>query len=160
MYYQVFKLHSQLLKAMSHHKRLEIIHLLRDQELSVTQIQEMLDLPQANLSQHLQILRAIKVVKTKKQGKQIFYKLAHRKFIKASDLLREILIERHKDKALADEFTEKMSDLVPLTHDPVCGMRLSPKTAATATKLYKKTYYFCASGCQKKFINKPEKYLR
>ncbi len=151
MYQKVFELHADLLKAMAHPKRLEIIQLLRDKSLSVSQIQEMLDLPQANLSQHLQILREVGVVETQKEGKQIFYRLAHPHFIQASDLLREILVQRHKDDDLADDLTLSMNELVPLTTDPVCGMRLSPKTAAFAHKHDGKVYYFCASGCLNEF---------
>ena len=102
MYYEVFQLHADLLKALSHPKRLEIIHLLRDQELSVNAMQEMLDLPQGNLSQHLMVLREAEVVKTRRNGKQIYYKVAHKNFIKASDAIREILIERHQDSELKD----------------------------------------------------------
>ena len=159
MYCQVFDLHAELLKALSHPKRLEIIHLLRDQELSVSDIQEMLDLPQANLSQHLQILREAEVVKTKKEGKQIYYSLSHKNFIEASDLLREVLIEKYRDSPLADEFTERMARLVPLAHDPVCKMRVSPRTAASAHKHGGIIYYFCGSGCQKKFEKDPSIYL-
>ncbi|MFC1626671.1 metalloregulator ArsR/SmtB family transcription factor [Patescibacteria group bacterium] len=148
MYLKVFQLHAQLLKAISHPKRLEIIHLLRDQELAVTDIQTMLDLPQANLSQHLQVLRDQKIVKTRRDGKRIFYQLSHKNFIKASDLIREILVERH-DKN--DEFTKKMKDLVPLVEDPICGMKVSPKTASFAYLYNSKTYYFCASGCLEKY---------
>lgn len=151
MYQQVFELHAELLKALSHPKRLEVIHLLRDKNLSVTQIQRMLDLQQANLSQHLQVLRQAGVVTTEKKGKRIFYRLAHKNFARASDLLREVLIKKHKDGPLADELTLKMTDLVPVVKDPVCGMRISPKTAAYARKQNGATYYFCASGCYRKF---------
>ena len=155
MYQQVFELHSNLHKAMAHPKRLEIIHLLRDQTLTVTQIQDMLDLPQANLSQHLQILRTSGVCSCRKLGKKIYYCLAHKNFIKASDLLRDVLVEKYKkDDKLADELTLKMSDLVPLAVDPVCGMRLSPKTAAFAYKHKGENYYFCASGCLHQFKEK------
>ena len=92
MYQQVFELHSNLHKAMAHPKRLEIIHLLREKTLTVTEIQSMLDLPQANLSQHLQILRTSGVLNNRKIGKQIYYRLAHENFIKASDLLRDVLV--------------------------------------------------------------------
>jgi ArsR family transcriptional regulator len=160
MYYEVFKLHSELLKALSHSKRLEIINLLRDQELSVSQIQDMLGLPQANLSQHLQVLRRAEVTKTRKKGKEIYYRVAHKNFIKASDLLREVLIERYKGGLLSDEFTKKMSDLVPLTRDVVCGMRLSPKTASYAYRRAGHDYYFCAEGCLKKFKKNPEKFAK
>lgn len=151
MYQQVFELHAELLKALSHPKRLEVLHLLRDKNLSVTQIQRMLDLPQANLSQHLQVLRQAGVVETEKNGKRIFYRLAHKNFAAASDLLREVLIVKHKDGPLADELTLKMADLVPVVKDPVCGMRISPKTAAYARKQNGTIYYFCASGCYQKF---------
>ncbi|MGD8744319.1 MAG: metalloregulator ArsR/SmtB family transcription factor [Candidatus Woesebacteria bacterium] len=159
MYQQIFNLHSKLLKAMSHPKRLEIIHLLRDQRLCVNDMLEMLDLPQANLSQHLMVLRDAEVVKSKKNGKQVYYSLAHKNFIKASDSLREILIQKHKDTGLEDEFLMKMSDLVPLVHDPVCKMRLSPKTAGYAHKYENEKYFFCAQGCLDKFKKDPAKYV-
>ncbi len=150
MYYEVFKLHADLLKALSHPKRLEIIQLLREQELTVGQIQEMLDLPQGKLSQHLKILRLSQVVKTRRNGKSISYSLAHKNFIKASDLFREILIERNKD-LVSDVIFKKMSDLVPLVSDPICGMRVSPKTSAFAYKYKDGEFFFCGSGCYEKF---------
>lgn len=159
MYYEIFKEHAEFLKAMSHPKRLEIMHLLRDKELSVSEIQEMLDLPQANLSQHIMVLRNAGIVKARRSSKQIFYKLAHRNFVKASDLIRKVLIEMHKDDKNVDEFTKKMVDLVPLTSDPVCGMRLSPNTASFAQKYKEHEYYFCASGCLDKFKKNPNKYI-
>lgn len=159
MYYKVFELHAELLKALAHPKRLEILHLLRGQELSVSEIQEMLDLPQANLSQHLMVMRDAGVLESDRQGKQIYYRLAHKNFVKASDMIRQILAEKHKDDPDAMDFTHKMSELVPLTQDPVCGMRLSPKTAAFAKKYLKNDYYFCASGCLDKFNKTPEKYI-
>jgi ArsR family transcriptional regulator len=160
MYQQIFKLHSDLLKAISHPKRIEIIHLLRDQELNVSEILEMLGLPQANLSQHLMVMRDAGVVSTRRNGKQVYYKLTNKNFIKASDLLREVLVKRYKDTGLADEFVMKMDDLVPLVHDPVCDMRLSPKTAGYAKKFKTRKYYFCAKGCLDTFSKNPEKYAK
>src|SRR3989338_6518052 len=147
MYQEVFELHAELLKALAHPKRLEIIHLLRDRSLTVGEIQEMLDLPQANLSQHLTVLRHAKVVTTKKKGKQIFYKLSHGNFIKASDLLRCVFLEKYPP----------LADLLPSEKDPVCGMYLSPKTAAFAHTHADHDYYFCASKCLKNFQKEPEK---
>jgi YHS domain-containing protein len=51
-----------------------------------------------------------------------------------------------------------MSDMVPLTHDPVCGMRLSPKTASYAFEHNGSKSYFCAKGCLDKFKKNPNKY--
>ncbi|OGD61950.1 hypothetical protein A2160_01130 [Candidatus Beckwithbacteria bacterium RBG_13_42_9] len=159
MYKEVFSLHAQILKALAHSRRLEIIQLLQDQALPVTQIYEMLDLPQANVSQHLMILRQSGVVSTQRKGKEIYYQIAHKKILKASNLIRDVLIEKYKGSRLADEFSQQMKDLVPLVHDPVCQMRLSPKTAGFAYKYHGKNYYFCASGCLKHFQKNPEQYV-
>lgn len=158
MYQELFELHEQLLKALANSRRLEIIHLLRDQEMSVTDIHTMLDLPQANVSQHLMVLKEAGVATTRKKGKQVFYQLTHPNIIEASDLTREMLIDQHQ-AILADAKKLNMKKLVPLVHDPVCGMRLSPKTAGFNADYAGQAYYFCASGCLKQFTNHPEKYV-
>jgi DNA-binding transcriptional ArsR family regulator/YHS domain-containing protein len=158
MYSVLFELHAQLLKALAHPRRLEIINLLREGELAVSDIHTMLDLPQANISQHLMLLRDAQVVTARREGKQIYYSLSNQNFIKASDLLREILIDQHQDQDFTDELKLTMKDLVPLVHDPVCQMRVSPKTAGFTHHHQGKTYYFCASGCVKKFQENPKKY--
>lgn len=160
MYSEMFDLHSELLKALAHPRRLEIVQLLRDQELCVSDIYEMLDLPQANISQHLMILRDAGVVTTIRDGKQIIYKLANPKIIQASDLLREVLIDQHQGSEIANHLILSMKDLVPVVHDPVCQMRVSPKTASFSTEYKNQDYYFCASGCNKKFHENPDQYAR
>jgi ArsR family transcriptional regulator len=160
MYSEVFELHAQLLKALAHPKRLEIIHLIRDQELSVSDIHQMLDLPQANISQHLMLLRDAGIVKTRRDGKQVFYALADKKFIQASDLMREVTVQQLVlSGKSAQEALIKINELVPLVHDPVCQMRVSPKTAGFSCDHHNSTYYFCASGCMKLFQKDPEKYV-
>ncbi|MEX1997809.1 MAG: metalloregulator ArsR/SmtB family transcription factor [Candidatus Andersenbacteria bacterium] len=158
MYQEVFQLHADLLKALAHPRRLEIINLLQNQALSVTDMQEMLALPQANLSQHLQILRKQGVVTDRREGKQIFYRLAHKNFLTASDLVRDVLIEKYEKTPLAKVMNAEITELLPVVTDPVCGMRLSKKTAA-ASHLHRGTrFYFCASGCLKKFKKSPTTY--
>jgi DNA-binding transcriptional ArsR family regulator len=160
MYQQIFQLHADALKAMAHPKRLEIIHLLRDQQLCVTDIIEMLGLPQANLSQHLQILRDAHLVTTRKEGKHIYYQLAHANIVTACDAIRQMLIEQNSDSGLSEQLRLSMQELMPLSHDPVCGMRVSPKTASAALQYEHHTYYFCATGCYEKFIKEPHHYAQ
>lgn len=152
MYTRIFSLQSQAYKALSNPKRLEIVHLLRDQEMTVSQMFLMLDLPQANLSQHLQVLRKYQLVSPRRNGKEMHYKLAHRNIIKASDLFRDMLIDQHREEEkLAEELRLRMKDLLPVVRDPVCGMRVSPKTASFAKRVNGQTHYFCAAGCFEKF---------
>src|SRR3989344_6053247 len=77
----VFSIQADLYNALANPKRLEIIHLLRHKELSVTEMVEMLGLPQSNLSQHLTILRKSNVVTTRREGKNIYYTLSHKNII-------------------------------------------------------------------------------
>lgn len=154
MYSQIFQLHADVYAALSNPKRLEIIQLLRDQELSVGEMLAMLGLPQPNLSQHLSVLREHNLVNYRKNGTAVYYRLAHPNIVKSADLIRETLIDQNRgNETLTEELRLKMKDLVPLVKDPVCGMRLSPKTAGAAVKYNGKTHYFCAAGCREKFIN-------
>ena len=159
MYHKIFKLHAELLKALAHPKRLEILNLLRSGEMCVSDMQHMLDLPQGHLCQHLEILRNAGVAETRREGKQVFYKVAHADFIKASDLLREVLVEKYQGDPIARELKADLSMWLPLKHDPVCGMRLSPKTASYAVKHGGEKYFFCAKGCLNKFKIAPQKFI-
>jgi len=145
----LFDRYARLLQAMAQSRRLEIIHLLRDTELCVTDIYSMLDLPQANISQHLLKLRAEGIVKTRRHGKHIYYSLTHPNIIKAGDLLKDFL----------ELDLQSFNDLLPLVHDPVCRMQLSPKTASFKFHYQNQHYYFCASGCYEKFQHSPQRYL-
>ena len=43
--------------------------------------------------------------------------------------------------------------------DPVCGMDVTPESAAGKSEYKGQTYYFCSLGCKKSFDKEPEKYL-
>ena len=43
--------------------------------------------------------------------------------------------------------------------DPVCGMDVTPESAAGTSEYKGVTYYFCAPGCKRSFDKDPEKYL-
>jgi len=43
--------------------------------------------------------------------------------------------------------------------DLVCGMDVTPESAAGKSDYKGQTYYFCSLGCKKSFDENPEKYL-
>ncbi len=43
--------------------------------------------------------------------------------------------------------------------DPVCGMSVTPESAAGKVEYKGTTYYFCSPGCKRSFEKEPEKYL-
>jgi len=159
---KLFELETKVLRALANPRRLEIIHLIRDQELSVSEIFSMLDLPQANVSQHLTVLRQAGLVTTRRVGQQVMYRLTHPNLINASDLLRQMLAEQTsvRDEQLNKLLKQKSSDLIPVFTDPVCGMKVTPATAGFSRRHQGQNYFFCASGCYKHFIENPEKYAK
>jgi len=88
--------HAEMCKVFSNPTRLEILNLLRDRELSVTELIEKTKLSQVNVSQHLSIMKSKWIVKSTRKGKNIYYKLTSPKIIKAFDIIRDVLAERLK----------------------------------------------------------------
>lgn len=64
-----------VLRAMSNERRLMILCELGDGELSVSEIQERVDLSQSALSQHLAVLREQGLVATRREAQTIFYRI-------------------------------------------------------------------------------------
>jgi DNA-binding transcriptional ArsR family regulator len=67
---------SDLLKALSHETRLLILCILAHGERSVSELETMLALPQAAVSQQLARLRIDNLVITRRDGRMIYYALA------------------------------------------------------------------------------------
>jgi ArsR family transcriptional regulator len=93
----LFELHAEVCKIFAHSKRLQIIEALREKELTVSEVVSHLRIPKANISQHLAVLRQKKVVMTRREGLNIYYRIANPKIIRACDLMRQVLIEQLKD---------------------------------------------------------------
>ena len=93
---ELYKIHAEMCKVFSNSTRLEILNLLRDNEMSVTELIEKTKLSQANISQHLSIMKSKGIVTSNRRGKNIYYKLANPKIIKAFDIIREVLAVKLK----------------------------------------------------------------
>lgn len=75
---------AQLIKAMAHPTRLQILEILSRYESCVCHLEAILKKPQANISQHLAVLREAGLVADRKDGLIVYYRLA-------DDLTRELL---------------------------------------------------------------------
>ena len=67
---------SELMKALSHESRLLILCLLSEGEKSVSDLESIMDMPQAAVSQQLARLRLDRLVNTRRDGRMIYYSLA------------------------------------------------------------------------------------
>ncbi len=66
---------AEVLRALGHQVRLEILELLRDGEICVCEMEPALRLRQPNISQHLAALRAAGLVATRRDGVRAMYRV-------------------------------------------------------------------------------------
>ena len=90
---QLYELHASICQTLANPKRLEVIDRLRDGEQSVSDLAGAMKIGQANLSQHLAVMRQKGIVATRREGLNVYYRLSNPKIIKACDLMRQVLLE-------------------------------------------------------------------
>nr|WP_307437712.1 sulfite-sensing transcriptional repressor BigR [Labrys monachus] len=79
-----------LLKTLSHPARLMLVCTLVEGEYSVGALEEQLDIHQPTLSQQLGVLREAGIVETRREAKQIFYRLTEAKAAQLVNALYDI----------------------------------------------------------------------
>jgi len=104
-------LHSELCKTLSNPKRQEILDNLRGKELTVNELVEKTGIAQANLSQHLAIMRTKGIVQTRRKGINIFYSITNPKIINAFDLISEVMNESFLNR------TEALKEAISLDQE-------------------------------------------
>jgi ArsR family transcriptional regulator, virulence genes transcriptional regulator len=94
---EVFELQAEICKTLANPKRLEIIASLKEGELSVGELVQRLGISKANVSQHLAVLRQRKVVTSRRDGVNIFYRINNPKIVDACALMKAVLLEQLED---------------------------------------------------------------
>jgi len=79
---------ASIFQALAHPTRIAILEVLRDGEISAGAIQEKLGVEQANLSQHLAILRSRQIVANRKEGNQVFYSIRNPVLVEVLEVMR------------------------------------------------------------------------
>ena len=78
---------ADLLRAIAHPVRLRILCAIKEEARAVSEIEEATGITQPGLSQQLAILRKAELVTTRREGKQIFYRVDSERMRGASELL-------------------------------------------------------------------------
>ena len=103
---EIVVLHAEICKTLANPKRLEILNALQDGEISVADLVRKLRLPKGNVSQHLAVLRSRGVVSARREGLNVYYRVANPKIIRACNLMREVLTEQlHGRVRLAENWS-------------------------------------------------------
>ncbi len=90
---EIVEFHAEFCKTFSNSKRLEILCLLREGELTVTDITKKLEIPKANISQHLTKMRTMRILKTRRDRTKIYYSIANKKLSQACSLMQDALAQ-------------------------------------------------------------------
>jgi len=79
---------ADIFQALAHPTRIAILEFLSTGELSAGTLIDKLDIEQANVSQHLAVLRAKQIVSNRKAGNQVFYSVRDPIIIEVLNLMR------------------------------------------------------------------------
>ncbi len=100
---QIYTYHAEMCQVFSHPKRLEVINVLRDGEMTVSELAQKLELTVGNLSQHLSMMKERHILVSRKEGNMVYYRILNPKLIRCFDMMREMLFEQiRQDAALLE----------------------------------------------------------
>ena len=80
-------------KILANPNRLEILNLLREQEMAVEDLVKTLGIPKANVSQHLALLRHNKLVTVRRQGLNAFYNIVDPRIVEPCRILYKLALK-------------------------------------------------------------------
>lgn len=66
---------ASLFNALSHPDRVRIVEELRNRELNVNELEEILEISHSRVSQHLGVLKNHRLVATRREGRRVYYRL-------------------------------------------------------------------------------------
>jgi ArsR family transcriptional regulator len=83
---------AELFKALGHPTRIRILEILRAGEASVSDLQAALDVEASVVSQQLAVLRARRIVQTRKAGSNVYYRVRDPQVWQMLDAGRELFV--------------------------------------------------------------------
>jgi DNA-binding transcriptional ArsR family regulator len=90
----IYEMQAEISKTLAHPLRIALLHILKDGEKTVNELVEILGASQSNISQHLALMRQRQIVKTRKEGSAVYYRVSSPKISQACDIMREVLMEQ------------------------------------------------------------------
>ncbi len=91
-----YQKNAETYKILANPKRLEILNLLREQEMSVEQLIKTLGVAKANVSQHLALLRHAKLVTVHRKGLNGYYNIIDPRIVEPCRILHQLSLKNKK----------------------------------------------------------------
>ena len=104
---EIFERQARICKAFAHASRLRILDLVSESERGVSDLQKELGISKTSISQQLSILKSAGVLRTRRDGKQIYCSLAIPEVKDACQLIRTVLRIQIADSRRLDKPLQK-----------------------------------------------------
>ena len=85
---------SELFRALADETRTKILHLLSQRELCVCDLAHLLDMTLPAISHHLRLLKTMRLVRSRRDGKQVFYALDDDHVLSLIQVAREHYVDQ------------------------------------------------------------------
>ena len=99
----MFEIQAEFCKAVGNTVRLHLVHVLRDDPMTVSEICKETGLSQGTVSRQLTVLRGAGVVIARRQGSTKVFEITDSKIAEVCDLVRNILINQIHKRSKAIE---------------------------------------------------------
>lgn len=107
---EIYRLHAEICGGLADPSRILILYALAEEPRFVSQLADMLNMPQPTCSRHLKVLRDRGMVSAQRDGQQVVYSINDERIITALDLLRAVLADQLTDQAaLVDTVNQQLS---------------------------------------------------
>lgn len=101
---------ADILKALAHPTRLNILESLRDGERCVCEIIDDVNIEQSNVSQHLAVLKKLDIVSSRKDGLKVIYQVKHEEIFQILRLLDGFISKQMEETmAMLDGLRQKIA---------------------------------------------------
>lgn len=91
---RIYKMRAEICRTLANPVRIQILDNLKDGERTVNELVSITGLRQANVSQHLAIMRQTGLVVNRQHGKIIYYSLKNPFIMQACDIIKQFLVEK------------------------------------------------------------------
>lgn len=95
---KIHEMQAEICKALAHPLRMEIIHILKEKEVSFGDILEKTGGLKSNLSQHLKVMTDKGILKTRRDGQCSYFSLTSPKVASACKLMREVMMRNLQEQ--------------------------------------------------------------
>jgi len=91
---RIFELQARLCQVLASPKRLEILYTLKGSEMTAGDLAKAVDVTMPNLSQHLSLMKQHGLVESRKEGLNMYYRVASDQILDTLASVRKVLVEQ------------------------------------------------------------------